>query len=423
MTIKILFFILFICLFLVGVPYYSGDIKNHFVWAQSILDFGTLGFYGRTFHNYAFPNYPPLTMSMFAISLYLYKLVESSFLFLNFHFPLFPSRLVPFIQWDNVRLDFIKLPAMIAFFGTGILIILFKDLLNKKINNFIVLAVFFLNPGIIYICYIWGQIDLLQLMLFLYAVYFTFKNKIYLSFVMMTFAALSKQTIIIFFPYLLFVLYKRFPISDILGGLILSIGIFYLAYLPFHAFSLLWPINLYKINFEMVAKTTGENAFNIWGVLDNLHSMPDDFNFLGLTYQMWGWAIFSVVFLSLSFIIIRLKKINLEGLFYLWFILTLSYFLFLTRMHERYLLPAVVISSIMIFYKKRIYFINYIFFTLLFFLNLYRGIYQPGIPFLENIVNNLIVLRFLVFGYLFLLIVNLYCLLLFYKQNQKIISV
>ncbi|MEK6882180.1 MAG: hypothetical protein AABY22_21360 [Nanoarchaeota archaeon] len=86
----LIYFFIFGIFFVMSLPYYSGDVKNHVIWAQSILDQGIVGFYERYFHDYAFQSYPPISTGLFVVSLGLYNLLYNLIHFLNIQIPVFP---------------------------------------------------------------------------------------------------------------------------------------------------------------------------------------------------------------------------------------------------------------------------------------------------------------------------------------------
>src|SRR3989344_4927136 len=117
-----LFLLILLVYFVLSFPYYSGDVKNHVIWAKSILDFGPFGLYERTFHDYAYPNYPPLAMFTFTLSLIIYNLVYSFIWFLNNSFSVFPSNfIITFESW-NMQAAFLKLPALISTIGISFIL-------------------------------------------------------------------------------------------------------------------------------------------------------------------------------------------------------------------------------------------------------------------------------------------------------------
>jgi Gpi18-like mannosyltransferase len=409
------FFFIFIFLFyfFISLPYYSGDVKNHVVWAGSILSDGTVGFFDRTFPGFAYQNYPSLAMYFFAGSLGLYDLVNGSILNLN-NLSFFPSSLVPFFAWENIRVSFLKLPGFLPVLGISAVIYFFacsylKDKLSKKI---LLMALFAFNPAVIYLGAVWGQIDLLPLMFILWAYYFVLKKKLFLSVLFSSFALLSKQTIIIFWLIYLILLYKQMDIKSVVKALIGNFLIFQLSYLPFGLTFLIGPLELYKTNYTLVDSTTSINALNFWALFFGPEGADDRVKLFGISYQYLGYIIFGIFFISFLVRFIK-SKITLKNFLMFLFMVTITYYLFLTRMHERYIIPAVVFASLFLMFNKK-YWFNYIFITVLAFLNIYRGLYQPSIGFLEVALKNIYFLNTLIILYLIFFMIN--CYIYFFKQ-------
>ncbi len=396
-------FLLFIgiiwLLWLISVPFYSGDIKNHVEWAKSLSYLGPLGFYERSFDKFAFPNYPPFAMWTFAASYLLYQFKLSSIYFINQLIQSFPSNLVFFFEWENTYISFLKLPAIISATAISYLIYL---LTKKKLAALI----FILNPAVIYLTSIWGQIDLLPIVFIMLAIYLYVRNKSFLFFLSLILSLLSKQTVLIFMPLFFYLSFKKWGFKQLLLGFGIMVLTFYFAYLPFHQFSLTWAYELYRLNFSLVAFSTNENAINFWGFLSNFQTESDLNSFLGITLQSWGYLLFAFNFLIILIIFLK-KKIILKNILQALLLITLLYFFFLTRMHERYLISAIVFLTILTFWDKR-YLISLIFFSLLHFINLYRGLFEPKSVLLASTVNNLLVLQILVFGYAIMIIYNYY---------------
>ncbi len=410
LTISLIFYLF------VSLPYYSGDVKNHLVWANSILEDGPEGLYDRNFHDFAYPNYPPVAMLLFAFFQQLYKLTDQFVWFLNTLIPQFPSNWVYFVRWENVNITFLKLPAILANIFIGFGIYLFYKLLkpNAKFKEKItIVLLFLLNPASVYISAIWGQIDTLPLAFVLLAFYFAVRKKTLLAFFLSTLALLSKQTIIIFWIIFLIYCLKSMPIKSVIKGLVLTVVVFYLSYLPFHQPSLIWPINLYQTNFSLVSYSTGPSVINLWGILSDFKGVSDLDKFLGVSYHSLSIILFSIVFLPLLFVFIKRKVKNFELIHFL-FLTTALYFLLLTRMHERYLIPIVVFSALA-FYQRRIGTFNYLFFGILHFINLYRNLLQPDIPLLVFLADSVIVLQALTVIYF---VTTFYNYLIFLKTRN-----
>src|SRR3989344_5078099 len=80
---------------------YSWDVNNHITWAKDLWSRGFIGFYDtRSSEVFAtpFPNYPPLSFLMFYLIYPLQSLLFRFLWFFNITIPLFPSKLIFFIQ-------------------------------------------------------------------------------------------------------------------------------------------------------------------------------------------------------------------------------------------------------------------------------------------------------------------------------------
>jgi len=77
------------------------------------------------------------------------------------------------------------------------------------------------------------------------------------------------------------------------------------------------------------------NALNIWA-LEGMF-LPDNTQFLFMTYRMWGYLMFGLVFMYVSYFILKTKDDKSI------YIACANYFFafscFFTRIHERYLFP------------------------------------------------------------------------------------
>lgn len=405
----VIFLSLVILFFALSVPYYSGDVKNHLVWAQSILNDGPFGFYERTFHNFAFPNYPPVAMWLFVVGLKLYQIINQITWYLNVSLGIFPSSLIYYLQSENVLISFLKLPAIISNLITAIFMFLTIKAINPKISlwkSMLSTILFLFNPAIFYLSVVWGQIDILPIMFFLIALYLLIKKLPLWSAIFVTLSLLSKQTVIIFLPIYLFFIFKQygFRILSLVTTIILIL--FYIAYLPFHSPSLIWPLQLFKTNFDMVAHSVNENAINLWGFLFSFNRVSDEQFFLIFTFQQWGYILF-ILLIFIPLVKLFKEKINFSELFLMLLIVVLVYFFSLTRIHERYLAPALVFSPLLTLMNKR-YWVGYFFFTFLYLLNLYRGLFQPDISLFNFLVNSILFLKILVIGYLIMIVYYIY---------------
>jgi hypothetical protein len=404
--------IAFVVYFLISLPIYSGDVKNHVAWGQSLLEQGPYGFFDRTFPGYSFPTYPPLIMFSFAISWWLYQFKLGAIYFLNSAVPIFPSPLVHWMEWENVWISFLKLPGLIgAIAFAGVLPWVLKksgETLAIK-NKYLIAFLLLINPAVIYVASVWGQTDLIQNLFLVLALGFTFNKKFWWAFIFAGIALMTKHTILLLWGVYMFYLLKEFGIKRTIQAVVVSLVIFYLSYLPFHSPSLIWPLQFYYSNFTLVDFGVAENALNMWGAIIDFGMAPSS-TFAGISYDLWGYILFTIFVLPIT-ILFYLKKTTKYQLFQYLFLISGFYFFFFTRMHERYMIPVVLFATILVCFKQRKMlmvsdWINLIFFTFLHFINVYRGLFQPTIPVIYDLTKSNQFLLWLVIGYGLLLLYN-----------------
>lgn len=421
--------IAFVIYFLVSLPIYSGDVKNHVAWGQSLLELGPYNFFDRTFPGYSFPTYPPLIMVSFALSWGIYQIALWLTYTLNTILPIFPSPLVHWMEWENVWISFLKLPGLLgAIAFAGVLPWVLKKTGETLVfkNKYVLAFLLLVNPAVIYIASVWGQTDLIQNLFLLLALGFTFAKRFWWAFIFAGIALMTKHTILLLWGVYMFYLFKEFGLKQSLKAFGFSLLIFYLSYLPFHSPSLIWPLQFYYSNFTLVDFGIAENALNFWGAVINFGMQPSS-HFLGLSYDAWGYSLFSLFILPVT-ILFYLKKTTKYQLFYYLFLFSGFYFFFFTRMHERYMIPVVLFATVLVCFKqKRLLmvgmWINLIFFTFLHFINVYRGLLQPKIPVIYDLTISNSFLFLLVVGYGVLLLYNYTTFLkeLLHQETRKVL--
>ncbi len=413
-TISFIGFLLiaFILYFLISLPIYSGDVKNHVAWGQSLLELGPYNFFDRTFPGYSFPTYPPLIMISFALSWGIYQVAMSATYFLNSALPVFPSPLVHWMEWENVWISFLKLPGLLgAIVFAGILPWVMKKTDEPRMikNKYLIALIILINPAVIYVSSVWGQTDLIQNLFLILALGFTFAKRFWWGFLFAGVALMTKHTILLLWGVYMFYIFKEYGLKQSLKAFGVSLLIFYLSYLPFHSPSIIWPLQFYYSNFTLVDFGVAENAINFWGAVIDFGMAPSSY-FWGVSYDHWGYILFSLFILPLT-ILFFVKKTSRFQLFYYFFLISGFYFFFFTRMHERYMIPVVLFATVLVCFKqKRLQmigmWINLIFFTFLHFINVYRGLLQPTIPVIYDLTTSNQFLYFLVIGYGVLLLYN-----------------
>jgi dolichyl-phosphate-mannose-protein mannosyltransferase len=239
------------------------------------------------------------------------------------------------IGWVNELA--IKIPIILADIITGLLIYW----LVKKINKSLAVLSFFLytlNPVVIFGGSVWGQIDgILTLFLFLSAYFLIEKESLTWSVFFWTVAFLIKPQAIAILPAILMVLLvKKVKWKETLSAFLVGCMAIFIFSLPFFPGNPILGLPQLIVRMSNFYSCTSVNAFNIWSWVG--FWQPDTQKFLGLTLFTWG-TIFLIISISIALFVFR-KKLNLKANYYLLFaILSLCFFLFPTRVHERYIFP------------------------------------------------------------------------------------
>lgn len=371
-----IFTLLFLALLLRLVflfPQYSGDVKNHLVWGNSFLHY-PVGFYSRHFPGFNDANYPSITIYLFAISSFLYQLVTTFFSFLNHSFSFFPSFLVPLFEHENMQLGFMKLPAIFADLGIGL--VLYKIFRKLKYSRPLIwTSLYLFNPATLYVSSVWGQIEsvtTLFLIISLYCAYFAQKKHLYLSIFLFVLSALTKQTALWFTPLYLFLWYKELNIDSWLRGIISSLALFIFSYLPFG----LSPISAFVNYLSTLSGSSdyvSDAAYNLWWYF--YPTPTSDSTMVGI-FSVRQISI-TLLITTLFLILLRLKnnysKNNLYSALFVW---SLAVFFLQTRVHERHLAPALVFALLTPGLSKR-FFADYFLVSAYHFYNLYSIIRLP----------------------------------------------
>lgn len=331
---------LIIRLLLTPVTGFKFDVDTWFAWAQRLNEVGFTNFY----FDKVWTGYPPG---------FLYILSSLGFIKNLFN-----------ISDPNFYLV-LKLPSIFAELILGLVI--YQIIPDKlKLWKKLALIIVMLNPAFIFNSAVFGQFDgLFSLIVFL-VVFYLQKNKLILSSVLLGLAFLFKPQAILLFPLLLFFILKNFSMKAFVELFLPATFTIILGFLPFFPTSPInGPINLISTLLGFYPYNS-IFAYNLWGILG--FWVKDNNIFMNISYQNWGYILFSIFWISVFFIHQK-KKLSLYSIATL---AGLSFFFILTRMHERYLYPGLVFLMFFSVTKKSVFLtILTIALSLIHFLNLY----------------------------------------------------
>jgi Gpi18-like mannosyltransferase len=362
---------------------HHGDLNNNISWGNITLERGLNGYYEGGSWPYSNPNQPPLTILTFAATSYVWRSVENASWFLNNKFEVFPSAFIWF--WEGKGMDLtVKLPGIIADLLIGYLIYKFLKERNNK-HAILLTGVWLFNPVTWYNSSIWGQTDPVVNLLGLASVIFLFKKDLVKSLVFLTLSILFKGSLAIFIPIIFaYAIFQRYSVKKWLTSILFGMAAATLASVWFHPKwdLFVWLFNLYKNRiFPGEIGYLTANSFNFWWIVDP-GKILDSTLYLGISARVWGIVVILITFIILIFYL--WKKQNEKKLFISLIVVSLISFLFMTRIHERYLYPFFIPATILLGSFSG-FIIPYIVFSLTHLLNLYNLFWAPGIPVLEKL--------------------------------------
>jgi len=363
--------IIFIRIVLFTQPSFQIDMTAWQAWAARLVELGPMNFYDKNI----WTNYTP----GYLFILWILGLIFNGIFQVSF----FSSAFVYVIKFTTTIFDI----------ATAVLIYqILKE--NNKFWPALGVILYLGNPAIIFNTSVWGQIDGILTFFILLSLYLiTEKNRPLLSSVFSAEAFLIKPQTIAILPLYVLIIFQRFKKN--------IIKITAVVFLIFISYSLLFfPKNIFFGLLNLVTQMTKDYsmtslyAFNIWAILGWWQN--DSMKLMGISYAFLGFFIYALfLILILTPSIIKQTKDK----FYLYFLYALSvmaFYLFPTRVHERYLLPFFAFFLIAALLKKsKFLLLIYAIVSIINFINLWYVYYY------YNFIYNNPVLRDNIF-YLFI---------------------
>ncbi|MFI5322155.1 MAG: hypothetical protein ACHQ6U_01190 [Thermodesulfobacteriota bacterium] len=331
-------------LFISQNPGFAVDVFTHKFWAESLYYKGLSHFYINTRGNL-----PPVFMYiLYLISYPMMKFPKHGFLFL-------------------------KLPGSIADICISLTIYIAskrklgnKDLLKNA--PLISMAVFLFNPAIIFDSAFWGKWDDPLLAFFLLLTIYNYGS--YKEGVFYALAIFSKLQGIILAP----ILFRRRGLPKATISFLIASLVILLPFLP-------EIVTLYRRVFVKSFNSFPHitiNAYNFWwlfnrpGWTKEWYDSPLDMNiYFFVVPKYFGILIYLLVSVLLN-IYVRKYRFSFRSLCFASFFIYLTFFIFFTRMHERYMFWAIPFLALLVpLADERKYLYLYIILSLTYFLNMF----------------------------------------------------
>jgi Gpi18-like mannosyltransferase len=241
---------------------------------------------------------------------------------------------------------FVKLVPTIFDVATSAVIYVFLRKHMTAKQSLITTSLYAFNPAIIYNVAVWGQFDAIYTFFLLLSLLLALKRKPELSAVIFGIAILTKPQSIALLPLIAVLIFKKSGLKRLLTSIAAFAGTIFVVILPFE-----WsnPITfLSQIYFGAYGnyQYTSINAFNFWGMFGLW--IPDG----SLSYV--GWALFGAFAVFAMFILYKRYHVSGDNLaIYASFMLLFAFFMLPTRIHERYLFPAIVMLVLLVPFVKK----------------------------------------------------------------------
>ncbi|MCW4005922.1 MAG: glycosyltransferase family 39 protein [Candidatus Bathyarchaeota archaeon] len=292
------------------------DTHDFMVWFQTAAEHGPRIFYSQTWCDY-----PPLNIYLFWI---FGSLAEG--------LGVFGTEAFTYVM---------KLPSNLFDLATAFVIFAFiRKRLNFK-SAFFAAALYAFNPAVIFNTAVWGQFDAIYTFFLIFSLYLVLESKPKLAIAVFMLGVLTKPQSIALAPLFFFVLWRDADLKQFVSTVLAAVVTVFAVILPFEwSNPVTFLTNIYFGAYSTYAYTT-INAFNLWGFGGMW--VPDT----QATFLL-GWAMFgAVAVFSLYFVQKRLHVSREMAVWFAAFVLFFAFFMLPTRIHERYLFPALAVLALM----------------------------------------------------------------------------
>ena len=373
------------------------DCDNTFHWAKYLWDKKDFfEFLGKAVPDAMPAFYPPIFYYLIFLWRGIYEFIGRVLWWINLKIPIFPSNLIFWYQSYQGGVAFNKLLAIFADFVCAFLIYKISLLIGcrKKLAS-VAMLLFLLLPPFWYNSAHWGQDESLYCLFLLLAFFFVFKDRYLWAILTFVCSLLVKQSGLAVLPvFFVFVIRKK-KIVDILLAGFFSAVLMWILYFPFHPLNtLFWATEFYFRSLRGEINYLVCNAFNFWALIFGFEQRSANLIYLGQSLTVWSFIILGVFLIAILF---RLwQKPTRKRLVWAALLSSFAAFLFLTKMHERYLYTSLIFLAILAgLNKKMIYY--FVLLSLIHQINLYHFWWSPKIYFLIMLFSNLAVIRIIIF--------------------------
>jgi len=242
----------------------------------------------------------------------------------------------------------VKLAPNIFDLGTAALIYIFVRKQSSFKLALAATALYAFNPAVIYDAAVWGQFDAIYTFFLVLSLMLVLQSKQKLSAAAFAIAILTKPQGIALAPLIAFLIYKKNGLKETILSVVAFAVTVFVVILPFDwsGSPITFLTNIYFVAYKGYAYTS-INAFNLWGLISGMW-VPDGY------LNIVGWALFGAFAIFTLYLLNKRFKTSSEFMaVYAAFMLLFAFFMLPTRIHERYMFPAIAAMALMVPFIKR----------------------------------------------------------------------
>jgi Gpi18-like mannosyltransferase len=304
---------------------YQIDTGDFMSWFQTAANSGPRAFYLVV----SWCDYPPLNIYFF----WIFGLLAKSL-------ALFGTSLFTYVM---------KLPPNL--FDTATAFIIFAFVRKRMSFKWALAAagLYVFDPAVVFNAAVWGQFDAIYTFFLVSSLYLVLESKTKLSVVAFMLGILTKPQSIALAPLFVYLVLKRTDWKGFLSSLLVAAATVVVVILPFewtNGNPVTWLSSIYFGGYSGYQYTT-LNAFNVWAFAGMWVSDKGGLNII-------GWVMFGALAAFALYYVHRRYSVSDELLvIFAAFVFFFGFFMLPTRIHERYLFPAMSMLALMFPFLKR----------------------------------------------------------------------
>lgn len=262
-----------------------------------------------------------------------------------------------------------RIPSFIAdcIIGMFLYLIIFR-LTQHRTRSLLGASLFLLNPSVIYNSAFWGQMDSVNNVFFILALYLFISKKYILSFLFYLYSLFVKLSLIIFAPlFVVLLIIKKFSIKKWIALIFSTLLSIVIVTLPITTDIFAWYGHFLSIHGSGEMNNITAFAFNVWWVIFQptivFGNSPDLFSlssvslvnspeinmiWLSLSLQQIAVFFYGLFIVPIYFLVYKKRRLVSNQKLFIFMMVTaftgiaLISYLFLPKMHERYLYPVYI---------------------------------------------------------------------------------